>query len=120
MPSFAAAAAVLLARHVLSQMDVPTRQAYTMALVAPEERPAAAGLTASARALAQACGPVVSGLTMAAAATPLPFLLAGGLKIVYDLEPVLPLPLGSPRRPVGRRPGLVGVAADRRPYARPP
>ena len=44
MPSFATAAAVLLARHVLSQMDVPTRQAYTMALVAPEERPAAAGI----------------------------------------------------------------------------
>ena len=86
MPTFATAAAVLLARHVLSQMDVPTRQAYTMALVAPEERPAAAGLTASARALAQACAPVVSGLTMAAAATPLPFLLAGGLKIVYDLS----------------------------------
>ncbi len=86
MPTFAAAAAVLLARHVLSQMDVPTRQAYTMALVAPDERPAAAGLTASARALAQACAPVVSGLTMAAAATPLPFVLAGGLKIVYDLS----------------------------------
>jgi len=86
MPSFGAAAAVLLARHVLSQMDVPTRQAYTVALVAPEERPAAAGLTASSRALAQACAPLVSGLTMAAAATPLPFLLAGGLKIVYDLS----------------------------------
>ena len=86
MPSFATAGAVLLARHVLSQMDVPTRQAYTMALVTPEERPAAAGLTASVRALAQACAPVVSGLTMAAAATPLPFLLAGGLKIVYDLS----------------------------------
>jgi len=99
MPSFAAAAAVLLARHVLSQMDVPTRQAYTMALVAPDERPAAAGLTASARALAQACAPVVSGLTMAAAATPAPFLLAGGLKIVYDLSLFFrfrSLPLGSP------------------------
>jgi MFS family permease len=86
MPTFATAAAVLLARHVLSQMDVPTRQAYTMALVAPEERPSAAGVTASARALAQACAPVVSGLTMAAAATPVPFLLAGGLKIAYDLS----------------------------------
>ncbi len=86
MPTFGAAAAVLLARHVLSQMDVPTRQAYTVALVAPEERPAAAGLTVSARALAQACAPVVSGLTMALAATPAPFLLAGGLKIVYDLR----------------------------------
>ena len=86
MPTFGAAAAVLLARHVLSQMDVPTRQAYTMALVAPEERPAASGLAVSARALAQACAPVVTGLTMALAATPAPFLLAGGLKIVYDLR----------------------------------
>ena len=86
MPSFTGAAAVLLARHLLSQMDVPTRQAYTVALVAPEERPAASGLTASVRALAQACAPVVAGLTMAAAAGPAPFLLAGGLKIVYDLS----------------------------------
>jgi MFS family permease len=86
MPSFGSAAVVLLARHLLSQMDVPTRQAYTMALVAPEERPAASGLTASVRALAQACAPFVSGLTMAAAATPAPFLIAGGLKIVYDLS----------------------------------
>jgi MFS family permease len=85
MPTFGAAAAVLLARHTLSQMDVPTRQAYMMALVSPEERPAASGLTLSARALAQACAPVVSGLTMAVAATPAPFLLAGGLKIAYDL-----------------------------------
>ncbi len=86
MPSFEAAAAVLLARHVLSQMDVPTRQAFTVALVAPEERPAAAGLAVSARALAQAAAPVVSGVTMTMAATPVPFLLAGGLKIVYDLR----------------------------------
>ncbi len=86
MPTFGAAAAVLLARHVLSQMDVPTRQAFTVALVSPEERPAAAGLAVSARALAQACAPLVSGLTMALAATPAPFLLAGGLKIVYDLR----------------------------------
>lgn len=86
MPSFASAGALLLARHLLSQMDVPTRQAYTMALVAPEERAAAAGLTASVRALAQACAPVVAGLTMTVAASPAPFLLAGGLKIVYDLS----------------------------------
>jgi predicted MFS family arabinose efflux permease len=84
MPSFASAAAVLLARHLLSQMDVPTRQAYTVALVSPEERPAAAGLTVGVRSLAQACAPALAGLTLAAA-TPTPFLLAGGLKIVYDL-----------------------------------
>ena len=85
MPSFTSAAVLLLLRHVLSQMDVPTRQAYTMALVAPEERPAAAGFTGSARALAQACAPFLSGASMAAAATGLPFFLAGGLKIAYDV-----------------------------------
>jgi MFS family permease len=85
MPTFTSAAVVLLLRHVLSQMDVPTRQAYTMALVAPEERPAAAGLTGSARALAQACAPFIAGLSMAVTATGLPFFLSGGLKIVYDL-----------------------------------
>jgi hypothetical protein len=66
-------------------MDVPTRQAFTIALVAPEERPAASGLTASVRALAQACAPVVAGASMAVAATPIPFLLGGGLKTVYDV-----------------------------------
>jgi MFS family permease len=86
MPSFASAGALLLMRHLLSQMDVPPRQAYTMALVAPEERAAAAGLAVSVRALAQACAPAVAGLTMAVAASPAPFLLAGGLKIVYDLS----------------------------------
>ncbi len=105
MPSFAAAGALLLVRHLLSQMDVPTRQAYTMALVAPDERPAASGLTVSARALAQACAPVVTGLTMATAATPLPFLLAGGLKIVYDLSLLLrfrSVPLSEPSTSVAR------------------
>ncbi len=85
MPSFASASLVLLARHLLSQMDVPTRQAYAVALVAPEERAAAAGFTVSVRALSQAVAPALAGATMATAATPLPFLLAGGLKIVYDL-----------------------------------
>jgi MFS family permease len=85
MPSFASASLVLLARHLLSQMDVPTRQAYAVALVAPEERAAAAGFTVSVRALSQAVAPAFAGATMAATATPLPFLLAGGLKIVYDL-----------------------------------
>jgi MFS family permease len=85
MPSFGWAAVVLLVRHLLSQMDVPTRQAYTMALVAPEERPAAVGLTGSARALAQACAPFIAGVSMAVTATGLPFFLCGGLKIAYDL-----------------------------------
>ena len=85
MPTFGGAAIVLLARHLLSQMDVPTRQAYAVALVAPEERAAAAGFTVSVRSLSQAVAPAFAGATMAAAATPLPFLFAGGLKIAYDL-----------------------------------
>jgi MFS family permease len=79
------AAVLLLARHLLSQMDVPTRQAYMMALVAPDERPAAAGFTTSARGLAQAVAPAISGLALQRAASGLPFFLAGGLKIAYDL-----------------------------------
>jgi MFS family permease len=84
-PSFPLAAGLLLLRHLLSQMDVPTRQAYTMALVDADERPAAAGFTTAARGLAQAVAPALSGFAMATAATGLPFFLAGGLKIVYDL-----------------------------------
>jgi MFS family permease len=84
-PSLPAAAALLLARHLLAQMDVPTRQAYAMALVAPDERAAAAGFTMSARSLAQALSPALTGFALARAATGLPFYLAGGLKIVYDL-----------------------------------
>src|SRR5262249_11685222 len=85
MPTFKLAAAVLIVRHMLAQMDVPTRQAYTVALVDPAERAAAAGFTTSARAFAQAIGPAFAGLTMGVAATPAPFVLAGAIKIVYDL-----------------------------------
>ena len=84
-PSFKLAVAFFLLREGLVEMDVPTRQAYTMALVAPDERSAAAGLTTSARAMSQAVAPLFSGLALARAATGLPFFLAGGLKIIYDL-----------------------------------
>jgi len=85
MPSWPLAAVVLLARHALSQMDVPTRQAYTMVLVAPDERAAAAGLTNAVRPAASSLAPVVSGAALQAAASGLPFALAGGLKVVYDV-----------------------------------
>ncbi|HLW61424.1 MAG TPA: MFS transporter [bacterium] len=85
MPTWPVAAAVLLARHALSQMDVPTRQAYTMALVAPEERVAAAGLTNAVRPAAASLAPAISGIAFQAAANGLPFILAGGIKILYDL-----------------------------------
>ncbi|HUS16907.1 MAG TPA: MFS transporter [Chloroflexia bacterium] len=88
MPTAGWAVAALLARQTLSQMDVPTRQAYTMQVVTPAERPAAAGVTSIARSAASAAGPTLAGraLEMAPLALGLPFLLAGGLKIVYDLS----------------------------------
>jgi MFS family permease len=85
MPSWPLCAATLLARSALSQMDVPTRQAFTMALVAPEERAAAAGLTNAVRPAAQSIAPAISGFALQSAASGLPFVLAGGLKSAYDL-----------------------------------
>jgi MFS family permease len=83
-PSFPAAVAVLLARTLLSQMDVPTRQAYVMALVEPEERTAAAATTNTARYVARPVGPVLAGAA-ASVGLGVPFVLAGGIKSVYDL-----------------------------------
>lgn len=87
MPTFPLAALVLLVRQTLSQMDVPTRQAYTMALVAPTERTAAASVTSLARSSGSALSPVVSGILLQPAFLLFgwPFLLAGALKIGYDL-----------------------------------
>jgi MFS family permease len=86
MPSLGLAIAVLLLRFSISQMDVPTRQAYTMALVTPEERSAAAGVTGIARTVGAALSPLVAGPLFATAAlASLPFLFSGGLKIIYDL-----------------------------------
>jgi MFS family permease len=86
MPSLPLAIAVLLARFSISQMDVPTRQAYTLALVQPDERSAAAGVTGIARTVGAALSPLVAGpLYASAALASVPFLLAGGLKVVYDL-----------------------------------
>ena len=79
------AAAFFLARMSLSQMDVPTRQSYTMAVVDPDERTATAGITNVARTTAQAISPTFSGLAFGAAALGAPFFIAGGLKVVYDL-----------------------------------
>ncbi|MBI1752947.1 MAG: MFS transporter [Acidobacteria bacterium] len=86
MPSLPLAIAVLLLRFSISQMDVPTRQAYTMAVVAPDERSAAAGVTSIARSTGAAISPVLAGplLAVPALAGSI-FFLAGGLKIVYDL-----------------------------------
>ncbi|MDE2571041.1 MAG: MFS transporter, partial [bacterium] len=85
MPTFPLAAAALLARFALSQMDVPTRQAYTMAIVPPHERARAAGLTNAIRPGAQAVSPLLAGIAVQHAAFGLPFFLAGAVKVVYDL-----------------------------------
>src|SRR5215213_4311651 len=85
MPTLPLAIAVLLARFSISQMDVPTRQSYTMAVVEPDERAAAAGFTTIIRTLASAVSPALTGILFGAALLNAPFFLAGGLKIVYDL-----------------------------------
>ena len=86
MPSLPLAVAVLLLRFSISQMDVPTRQSYTMAVVAPDERSAASGVTSIARSVGASISPVLTGVFLS---IPLlfsaPFFLAGGLKIIYDL-----------------------------------
>jgi MFS family permease len=86
MPNLPLAIAVLLLRFSLSQMDVPTRQSYVMAVVEPDERSAAAGVTGIARTTGAALSPILSApLVASSGLTSLPFFLAGGLKIVYDL-----------------------------------
>lgn len=84
MPTAGLAVALFLARMSISQMDVPTRQSYSMAVVDADERTATAGITNVARTTAAAVSPALSGLAFASAALSLPFFVAGGLKIVYD------------------------------------
>lgn len=83
-PKLPTAVALLLARVVLSQMDVPTRQAYVMALVDPSERTAAASVTNTARYLVRPIGPVLAGATQTFGLG-VPFVLAGTIKGTYDL-----------------------------------
>ncbi len=86
MPSLPLAIILLLLRFSISQMDVPTRQSYTMAVVDPDERSAASGVTTIARSVGSAISPALTGLLLASPALlSVPFLASGGLKIVYDL-----------------------------------
>jgi len=85
MPNLPLAISVLFLRFSISQMDVPTRQSYVMAVVPPEERSAAAGVTGVARTIGAAISPAIAGVLIASPATiDLLFYLAGGLKIFYD------------------------------------
>ncbi len=86
MPTLPLAVAMLLARFSISQMDVPTRQSYTMAIVRPEERSAAAGVTGVARTTGAAIAPTFAGALFShPALIGVPFFVAGGCKILYDL-----------------------------------
>ncbi|MBF8260458.1 MAG: major facilitator superfamily MFS 1, partial [Actinobacteria bacterium] len=86
MPTLPLAITVLLLRFSISQMDVPTRQSYTMAVVSPDERSAASGVTSIARSVGAAISPSLTGIFFAVPALlSVPFYLAGGLKIVYDV-----------------------------------
>lgn len=84
-PSLGWALALLLVRAALSQMDVPTRSSYVMAVVTEAERPAAASVTAVPRSLASAASPALAGALFAAGYHVWPLLLCAGLKILYDL-----------------------------------
>jgi MFS family permease len=83
-PSAELAVVLFLLRMSVSQMDVPTRKSYMMAVVDPDERTATAGITNTARTVAAAFAPVLTGAAFSVAALGIPFFVAGGLKIVYD------------------------------------
>ena len=86
MPNLPLAIVALLARFSISQMDVPTRQSYTLAVVAPDERSAASGVTSIARSVGAAISPTLGGFLISIPALfSVPFFLCGGLKILYDL-----------------------------------
>jgi len=86
MPTVELAVLMLLARYSISQIDFPTRQSYTMAVVDPDERSAAAGVTGVARSLGAAAGTAVAAPLLAVPGlAALPFFISGALKVVYDL-----------------------------------
>ncbi|HLZ06890.1 MAG TPA: MFS transporter [Bradyrhizobium sp.] len=84
-PNLYLALGLLLLRAALSQMDVPTRTSYVMAVVTPAERPAAASVTAVPRSLASSISPAISGVLLTTAFSGLPLVVCGTLKIAYDL-----------------------------------
>jgi MFS family permease len=85
MPNLQLSIAMLLLRFSISQMDVPTRQSYTMAVVDPAERSAAGGVTGVARSAGSSIAPAIAGRLLSASMFSAPFFVCGGLKIVYDL-----------------------------------
>jgi len=85
VPNLTIVLALLLVRAALSQMDVPTRTSYVMAVVTPQERPAAASVTAVPRSLASAISPAIAGALLSTTMTGVPLVICGVLKIAYDV-----------------------------------
>jgi hypothetical protein len=85
MPTLPLAITCLLARSALAQMDVPARSSYVMSVVTPAERPAAASLTVVPKSLATAISPLIAGSLLATTAFGWPLIIAGSLKVAYDL-----------------------------------
>jgi MFS family permease len=106
MPDLGWALALLFVRAALSQMDVPTRSSYVMAIVPPAERPAAASVTSVPRSLASAASPFLAGWMLTASGFGWPLLVAGGVKIAYDL--LLLAYFGKVRPPEERHDGPPG------------
>jgi predicted MFS family arabinose efflux permease len=103
-PNLATAIALLLARFALSQMDVPTRQAYVVAVVDLSERTAAAAYTNAARTVTRPAAPLLAGASLRIGLGA-PFLIAGALKSIYDVALYTlfrDVPLGADRHPLGR------------------
>jgi predicted MFS family arabinose efflux permease len=84
-PTLGVAIALLLIRSTLSQMDVPARTSYVMAVVTPAERPAAASITAAPRSIAGAASPILAGYLLAVSSFGWPLVIGGGLNSLYDL-----------------------------------
>ena len=86
MPNLPLAIGAIMLRFSISQMDMPARQSYTMAVVEPDERSAAAGVTAIARSIGAALSPSITGYLLGVPALyAVPFFVSGALKIIYDL-----------------------------------
>ena len=114
--------ALLLVRGLLSQMDVPTRSSYVMAIVRPEERPAAASITTVPRSLASAASPAITGYMLSISPFGWPFVLAGALKIAYDLMLLAAFRTIRPPEEVSREAPKPGTDPqfDTNPGSRPP
>jgi MFS family permease len=115
MPNVWLALILLLARSALSQMDVPTRNSYVMAVVTPEERPAAASVTTVPRSLATAASPLLSGYLFALSPFGWPLVIGGALKGMYDVLLLVMFKAVRPPEEQGRKP----VTGPRRGRVRP-